>query len=63
LDAAAKKHNVSNVTVALAWIMQRKAITAPIVSATNPDQLKELLAAPQLKLDPESVAALDKASA
>jgi len=63
LDAAAKKHNVSNVTVTLAWIMQRKAITAPIVSATNPDQLKELLAAPQLKLDPESVAALDKASA
>jgi aryl-alcohol dehydrogenase-like predicted oxidoreductase len=63
LDAAAKKHNVSNVTVALAWIMQRKAITAPIASATNPDQLKELLAAPQLKLDPDSVAALDKASA
>jgi aryl-alcohol dehydrogenase-like predicted oxidoreductase len=43
--------------------MQRKAITAPIASATNPDQLKELLAAPQLKLDPDSVAALDKASA
>jgi len=63
LDAAAKKHNVSNVTVALAWIMQRKSITAPIVSATNPDQLKDLLAAPQLKLDPESVAALEKASA
>ena len=63
LDAAAKKHSVSNVTVALAWIMQRKSIAAPIVSATNPTQLKELLAAPQLKLDPESVAALDKASA
>jgi aryl-alcohol dehydrogenase-like predicted oxidoreductase len=63
LDAAAKKHNVSNVTVALAWIMQRKSITAPIVSATNPDQLKDLLAAPQLKLDAESVSALDKASA
>jgi aryl-alcohol dehydrogenase-like predicted oxidoreductase len=63
LDAAAKKHNASNVAVALAWIMQRKAITAPIVSSTNPDQLKELLSAPQLKLDAESVAALDKASA
>jgi aryl-alcohol dehydrogenase-like predicted oxidoreductase len=63
LDAAAKTHNSSNVTVALAWLLQRKAITAPIVSATNLDQLKDLLAAPQLKLDADSVAALDKASA
>ncbi|MBV8185818.1 MAG: aldo/keto reductase [Alphaproteobacteria bacterium] len=63
LDAAAKKHDTSNVTVALAWLLQRKAITAPIVSATNLDQLKDLLAAPELKLDAESVAALDKASA
>ncbi len=63
LEAAARKHNTSNVTVALAWIMQRKAITAPIVSATSLLQLKDLLAAPALKLDAESVAALDKASA
>ena len=63
LDAAAKKHNASNVTVALAWLMQRKSITAPIVSATSLEQLKTLVAAPALKLDAESVAALDKASA
>jgi aryl-alcohol dehydrogenase-like predicted oxidoreductase len=63
LDAAAKKHNASNVTVALAWIMQRSSITAPIVSATNLNQLKDLFAAPNLKLDAESVAALNKASA
>jgi aryl-alcohol dehydrogenase-like predicted oxidoreductase len=63
LDAAAKKHNTSNVTVALAWLLGRKAITAPIVSATNLDQLRDLLAAPQLELDVDSVAALDKASA
>jgi aryl-alcohol dehydrogenase-like predicted oxidoreductase len=63
LDSAANKHNASNVTVALAWLMQRKSITAPIVSATNPDQLKELLAAPDLKLDSDSVAELDRASA
>jgi aryl-alcohol dehydrogenase-like predicted oxidoreductase len=63
LDAAAKKHNASNVTVALAWLMQRKSITAPIVSATNLNQLKDLFAAPALMLDAESVAALDKASA
>jgi aryl-alcohol dehydrogenase-like predicted oxidoreductase len=63
LDAAAKKHNTSNVTVALAWIMQRKSITAPIASATSLEQLKDLFAAGALKLDAESVAALDKASA
>lgn len=63
LDGAAKKHNTSNTTVALAWLMQRKAITAPIVSATNLTQLKDLLAAPELKLDADSVAAIDKASA
>ena len=63
LDAAGKKHNASNVTVALAWLMQRKSITAPIVSATSLEQLKTLVAAPELKLDAEFVAALDKASA
>lgn len=63
LDAAARKHNANSTQVALAWLMQRKAITAPIVSATSLDQLKDLIAAPKIKLDPESVAAIDKASA
>ncbi len=63
LDAAAKKHNVNDTQVALAWLLQRKSITAPIVSATNLDQLKDLIASPAIKLDAESVAALDKASA
>jgi aryl-alcohol dehydrogenase-like predicted oxidoreductase len=43
--------------------MQRKSITAPIVSATSLQQLKDLIASPGIKLDAESVAALDKASA
>jgi aryl-alcohol dehydrogenase-like predicted oxidoreductase len=63
LDAAARKHNASDTQVALAWLMQRKSITAPIVSATTLDQLKELVAAPRIKLDADSVAAIDKASA
>ena len=37
--------------VALAWLMQRKSITAPIVSATSLQQLKDLIAAPDVKLD------------
>ena len=63
LDDAAKKTGSNPTQVALAWLMQRKSITAPIVSATSLAQLKDLIASPGVKLDPESVAALDKASA
>jgi aryl-alcohol dehydrogenase-like predicted oxidoreductase len=63
LDDAAKKHNASNTQVALAWLIQRKSITAPIVSATSLAQLKDLIAAPRVELDAASVAAIDKASA
>ena len=47
LDEVSKKHNVDNTQVALAWLMQRKAITAPIVSrhqpaaAQGPDRVAE----------------------
>ena len=63
LDDAAKKHNANPTQVTLAWLMQRKSITAPIVSATSLQQLKDLIAAPNVKLDAADVAAIDKASA
>jgi aryl-alcohol dehydrogenase-like predicted oxidoreductase len=63
LDAAAEKHNANPAQVALAWLLQRKAITAPIVSATSMAQLHDLVAGAKLKLDATSVAAIDKASA
>ena len=63
LDDAATKHSSNPTQVALAWLMQRKSITAPIVSATSLQQLKDLIAAPGVKLDAADVAALDKASA
>jgi aryl-alcohol dehydrogenase-like predicted oxidoreductase len=63
LDDAARKHNATNTQVALAWLMQRKSITAPIASATSLDQLEDLIAAPRIELDADSVAAIDKASA
>jgi aryl-alcohol dehydrogenase-like predicted oxidoreductase len=63
LDAAAEKLNANPTQVALAWLLQRKAITAPIVSATSLTQLHDLVASARLKLDPASVAAIDKASA
>jgi aryl-alcohol dehydrogenase-like predicted oxidoreductase len=63
LDAAARKHGSNPTQVTLAWLMQRKSITAPIVSATSLQQLKDLIAAPSIKLDAADVAAIDKASA
>ena len=63
LDDVAKKHNSNPTQVSLAWLMQRKSITAPIVSATNLQQLKDLIASPKVKLDAADVAAIDKASA
>ncbi|UYN96375.1 MAG: aldo/keto reductase [Enhydrobacter sp.] len=63
LDGVARKHNVDDTQVALAWLLQRKSVTAPIVSATSLQQLEDLIAAPGVKLDAADVAAIDKASA
>jgi aryl-alcohol dehydrogenase-like predicted oxidoreductase len=49
--------------VALAWLMQRPGVTAPIASATSVAQLDELMAATRLNLDADAVATLDEASA
>lgn len=63
LDGAAKKHSTTPGKVALAWLMARPSITAPIASATSVAQVKELTDAARLKLDAQTIAALDMASA
>ncbi len=63
LDAAAAKHKVSPAAIALAWQIARPGITAPIASATSPEQLVELAAAAEVTLGAEDMAALDAASA
>jgi aryl-alcohol dehydrogenase-like predicted oxidoreductase len=62
LDAVAKRYNATPAQIALAWLMTRPGVTAPIASATNLDQLKELLRATEVKLDVEVIAALERAS-
>ncbi len=59
LDGVAARLHATPAQVALAWLMARPAITAPIASATNPEQLAELMKAPALKLDAASAAELD----
>ena len=61
MDAVADTHSATLAQVALAWLMQAPGITAPIASATSPDQIKELLEAMALQLTAEDVAALQAA--
>jgi aryl-alcohol dehydrogenase-like predicted oxidoreductase len=63
LDRVAQQHNATPATVALAWLMKQPGITAPIASATNLEQLSELIKATNLDLPPSSLALLNQASA
>jgi aryl-alcohol dehydrogenase-like predicted oxidoreductase len=56
-------HDVNPGQVALAWLIARPSITAPIASATTAQQAKELIQAAELKLTEEEIKALDNASA
>lgn len=62
LDSIAEKHGVQQATVALAWLLAKPLITAPIVSATSATQLETLFAAPTLKLDTEDIQLLNEVS-
>jgi aryl-alcohol dehydrogenase-like predicted oxidoreductase len=63
LDQVAKTHASTPTRVALAWLLAQPSVTAPIASATNLDQLHDLLSATDLKLHPESLEKLNQASA
>jgi aryl-alcohol dehydrogenase-like predicted oxidoreductase len=63
LDQIAERYQTKPAQVALAWLMARPSITAPIASATSVEQLNELEQATRLALDRESIERLNKASA
>jgi len=63
LDDVASTHGVSPSQVAIAWLIARPGITAPIVSATSVEQLKDVLAAANVALSAQDVQQLDAASA
>ena len=63
LDDVAKRRRSSPAGVALAWQIARPSIVAPIASATNVEQLNELVAATRLNLDDSDVEQLNAASA
>lgn len=63
LDQVAKAHGSRPASVALAWLIARPGITAPIASATRPEQLEELIAATRLTLTADEIRLLDEAGA
>ena len=62
LDRLAGQYNSTPAHLALAWLLAQPAVTAPIVSATNLDQFKDLVEATKLTLDPFDIEALNQAS-
>ena len=63
LEKVAASHKAKPAEVALAWVMARPGVTAPIASATSVEQADSLVRATELKLAPADMAALDTASA
>lgn len=63
LDEVSATCGATPASVALAWLIARPGITAPIASATTPEQLNDLLKAVDLKLDPAAIDQLTRASA
>ncbi len=62
LEHVAEAHGATAAQVALAWLMARPGITAPIASATSVEQVRELLDATNVQLTPDEMAALNTAS-
>jgi len=62
LDAISAQHATTQAAVALAWLIARPSVTAPIASATSLKQLESLVDAVRLKLTPADIQALDDAS-
>ena len=63
VEQVAQKHHATIGQVALAWLIARPGITAPIASATSVEQTRELLGAVDVKLTAEEWNELDKVSA
>jgi aryl-alcohol dehydrogenase-like predicted oxidoreductase len=62
LEARGKAHGATVAQMALAWMLQRPAITAPIIGANSVEQLNDTLGCLNVRLTADDVAAIDAAS-
>lgn len=63
LDEVAKQLKTTQATVALAWLIHRPSVTAPIVSATSMEQLESIMKAPDLPITAHEIELLTQESA
>jgi aryl-alcohol dehydrogenase-like predicted oxidoreductase len=63
LEQVAEQLHSTPARVAIAWLMARRSITAPIASATSKEQLNDLSEAAKLELDHASIELLNQVSA
>jgi len=61
LDKVAERYHAPQAAIALAWLISRPSVAAPIASATSREQLKELVRSVELVLDEEALRTLDAA--
>ena len=60
LGEVAEKRGIPRAQVALTWLLNKPAVTAPIVGATKPPHLEDAVAALSIRLTPEEMAALEE---
>jgi aryl-alcohol dehydrogenase-like predicted oxidoreductase len=58
--AIAEKHGVPRVQIALAWLLQKQPVTAPIIGGTKISHLEDAAAALSIKLTPEEITSLEE---
>lgn len=63
LDRVARRFHATPGKVAIAWLLSRRSLTAPIASATRVEHVRDLIAATELRLDAAALAHLNQASA
>ena len=59
LGEIAEKRGVPRAQVALAWLLSKPVVTAPIVGATKPHHLADAVAALSVKLTQDEITALE----
>ena len=62
LDEASKRTGAPPARLAIAWVMAQPGITAPIASASNVEQVREIARAAELNIDADTMALLNSAS-
>ncbi len=60
VSEVAAKRGVSRAQIALAWVLQKTPVTAPIVGATKMHHLEDAVKAISIKLSPEEISSLEE---